>query len=72
MAKKFNLVEYIKRNLINGYMDGTWSESKIAQLDIGYLEKGLIEEKDVAEIDKAIQDYKKEKEAGETDGENIN
>ena len=36
----FNLTEYIKRNLVGCYMDGTWTESKVSQLAIGYLDKG--------------------------------
>ena len=57
----FNLVEYIKRNLINGYKDGTWSESKVSQLALSYLEKGFITLEDVSEIDETIQADKKEK-----------
>lgn len=36
----FNLTEYIKRNLVGGYKDGTWTESKVSQLCVGYLDKG--------------------------------
>ena len=36
----FNLTEYIKRNLLNGFADGTWTESNVSQLAIGYLDKG--------------------------------
>lgn len=59
----FNLVDYIKKNLINGYADGTWSESKVAQLSIGYLTKGLITEEDIAEVDIKIEQIKAEREA---------
>lgn len=63
MAKKFDLVEYIKRNLINGYKDGTWTESKVSQLCIGYLDKGHLTVEDIAEIDAEIQAIKAEREA---------
>lgn len=59
----FNLTEYIKRNLINGYKDGTWTESKVSQLCIGYLDKGHLTVEDIAEIDAEIQAIKAEREA---------
>ena len=65
MAKKFDLVEYIHRNLINGYKDGTWTESKVSQLALGYMDKGYITLEDVAEIDTEIQAIKAEREAKE-------
>lgn len=59
----FNLTEYIRRNLINGYKDGTWTESKVSQLCIGYLDKGHLTVEDIAEIDAEIQVIKAEREA---------
>lgn len=58
----FNLTEYIKRNLVGGYKDGTWTESKVSQLAIGYLDKGHLTLEDVEEIDTEIQKIKEEKE----------
>ena len=58
----FNLVEYIKRNLINGYKDGTWTESKVAQLCISYLDKGHLTVEDIAEVDAEVQAIKKARE----------
>ena len=58
----FNLTEYIKRNLVSGYKDGTWSESKVSQLAIGYLDKGHLTLEDIEEIDTEIQKIKEEKE----------
>mgnify|MGYP006976581747 CR=1 FL=1 len=58
----FNLTEYIKRNLINGFTDGTWTESKVSQLAIGYLDKGYLTLEDSEEIDTEIQKIKEEKE----------
>lgn len=58
----FNLTEYIKRNLVGGYKDGTWTESKVSQLAIGYLDKGHITLEDIEEIDTEIQKIKEEKE----------
>lgn len=58
----FNLSEYIKRNLIEGFKDNTFSESKIMQLCIGYLTKGLLTEEDIADIDNIIQSIKAERE----------
>ena len=58
----FNLTEYIKRNLINGFMDGTWSESKVSQLAIGYLDKGHLTLEDIEEIDAKIQQIKEDRE----------
>lgn len=60
---KFNLVKYIKRNLINGYKDGTWTESKVAQLAISYMDKEHITLEDVADIDAQIQAINAEREA---------
>ena len=60
---KWNLKEYIKRNLINGYKDGTWTESKVSQLCISYMEKGYLDMEDVEEIDEEIQKIKAEREA---------
>lgn len=57
----FNLTEYIKRNLINGFADGTWTESKVSQLCVGYLDKGHLTIEDIAEIDEAIQKIKEER-----------
>ena len=58
----FNLTEYIKRNLLNGFADGTWTESKVSQLAIGYLDKGHLTLEDIEEIDTEIQKIKEEKE----------
>ena len=58
----FNLTEYIKRNLISGFMDGTWTESKVSQLAIGYLDKGHLTLEDIEKIDTEIQKIKEEKE----------
>ena len=58
----FNLTEYIKRNLVGGFKDGTWTESKVSQLAIGYLDKGHLTLEDVEEIDTEIQQIKEEKE----------
>ena len=58
----FNLTEYIKRNLVGGFKDGTWSESKVSQLAIGYLDKGHLTLEDIEEIDTEIQRIKEEKE----------
>ena len=57
----FNLTEYIKRNLINGFADGTWTESKVSQLAIGYLDKGHLTLEDIEEIDAKIQQIKEER-----------
>jgi hypothetical protein len=57
----FNLTEYIKRNLINGFTDGTWSESKVSQLCVGYLDKGHLTVEDIEEIDEAIQKIKEDR-----------
>lgn len=59
----FNLTEYIKRNLVNGYIDGTWTESKVSQLCVGYLDKGHLTVEDIAEVDSRIQQIKAEREA---------
>lgn len=58
----FNLTEYIKKNLVGGYKDGTWTESKVSQLAIGYLDKGHLTLEDIEEIDTEIQKIKEEKE----------
>ena len=58
----FNLTEYIKRNLVGGYIDGTWTESKVSQLCVGYLDKGHLTLEDIEEIDTEIQKIKEEKE----------
>lgn len=58
----FNLTEYIKRNLVGGYKDSTWTESKVSQLAIGYLDKGHLTLEDIEEIDTEIQKIKEEKE----------
>lgn len=57
----FNLTEYIKRNLVGGYIDGTWTESKVSQLCVGYLDKGHLTLEDVEEIDAKIQQIKEER-----------
>ena len=61
------LRDYIKRNLINGYKDGTFSESKVMQLAINYFEKGYITEEDIEYIDGEIQRIKAEREAAENE-----
>lgn len=58
----FNLTEYIKRNLVGGYKDSTWTESKVSQLCVGYLDKGHLTLEDIEEIDTEIQKIKEEKE----------
>ena len=58
----FNLAEYIKRNLVGGFIDGTWTESRVAQLSVSYLEKGYLTMEDVSEVDLKIQEIKKERE----------
>lgn len=69
----FNLTEYIKRNLVNGYLDGTWTESKIAQLCVGYLDKGHLTVENITEIDAQIQAIKdnKQSEVEISDGNEI-
>ena len=59
----FSLTEYIKRNLVNGFIDGTWTESKVSQLCVGYLDKGHLTVEDIAEVDERIQQIKAEREA---------
>lgn len=54
----FNLKDYIIKNLLSGYQDGTFTESKVMQIAVGYLMKGLLTEEDLAYIDAAIQDMK--------------
>lgn len=54
----FNLKDYIIKNLLSGYEDGTFTESKVMQIAVGYLMKGLLTEEDLAYIDAAIQDLK--------------
>lgn len=54
----FNLKDYIIKNLLSGYEDGTFTESKVMQIAVGYLMKGLLTEEDLAYIDAAIQDMK--------------
>ena len=67
----FNLTEYIKRNLVGGYKDGTWTESKVSQLAIGYLDKGHLTLEDIEEIDTEIQKIKEaEMQAYEEDSDN--
>ncbi len=67
----FNLTEYIKRNLINGYKDGTWTESKVAQLCVGYLDKGHLTVEDIAEVDAQVQAIKAEREAALNEEEEL-
>lgn len=67
----FNLTEYIKRNLINGYKDGTWTESKVAQLCIAYLDKGHLTVEDIAEVDAQVQAIKAEREAALNEEEEL-
>ena len=54
----FNLKDYIIKNLLSGYEDGTFTESKVMQIAVGYLMKGLLTEEDLAYIDATIQDMK--------------
>lgn len=58
MRIKFSLKDYLKKNLINGYKDETWSESEISELAVRFMEKGYITVEDIEEIDTAIQEYK--------------
>lgn len=51
----FNLKEYIKRNLIDGFIDGDWTEPKVAQLVMSYLMQGYLTEEDVKAIDQEVQ-----------------
>lgn len=51
----FNLKEYIKRNLIDGFIDGDWTEPKVAQLAMSYLMQGYLTEEDVKAIDQEVQ-----------------
>ena len=51
----FNLKEYIKRNLIDGFIDGDWTEPKVAQLAMSYLTQGYLTEEDVKAIDQEVQ-----------------
>lgn len=59
----FSLKNYIIKNMINGFEDGTFTESKVMQLAIGYLTKGLLTEEDIAQIDEKIAAIIAEREA---------
>lgn len=50
----FNLRDYIKRNLVNGFINGDWTEPKVAQLAMSYLTQGYLTEEDVESIDQEI------------------
>lgn len=51
---KFNLKNYVIKNLVKGFEDGSFSESEVMRLCIGYLTKGILTEEDVAEVDAQI------------------
>lgn len=42
----FNMVEFIKTNLISGYWNGSFSEQQVNLFAMNYLMKGMIEQED--------------------------
>lgn len=50
----FNLKDFLKTNLIGGVKNGVFAKEFVAISAIGYLEKGMLNESDVAEIAEAI------------------
>ena len=56
------LRSYCIRTLVQGYEDGTFTESEVGAKAIDWLSKSLITEEDVQEIDEKIQAIKASRE----------
>jgi len=51
----FNMEEFIKTNLINGYWNNSFSEQQVNLFAMSYLTKGMIEQEDFNHIMKSIE-----------------
>lgn len=54
---RFNLKNFIKKNIINGVKNGTFTREKASLLAVDYMSKGYLDENDLAEIDSEIETY---------------
>lgn len=54
----FNLKDYIKKNLVEGVKDKTFTESKVMHISISYMNKGLLDEDDIEDVSNQIEEYK--------------
>ena len=50
----FNLKEFIRKNIVNGVKNGTWSKEYANIMAVNYLAKGILNEEDVANIDSQL------------------
>lgn len=61
----FNMAEFLKTNLINGYWNGSFNETQINIFAMNYLLKGLITQEVFAEILEGIKPLEVEEEIDE-------
>ena len=66
MAKKFDMREFVLKNLYDGYCNGSFSYQQVSIFATNYALKGIISQDDVVElmakIDAYIEEQKKETE----------
>jgi len=51
----FNMVDFLKSNLINGYWNNSFSEQQVNLFAMSYLMKGMIKQEDFDRIMKSIE-----------------
>lgn len=51
----FNLAEFVKTNLINGFRNGSFTEEQVNIFAANYLLKGVLTEADVLTMSEAMQ-----------------
>ncbi|MBT2215825.1 hypothetical protein KK120_08685 [Virgibacillus dakarensis] len=51
----FNMAEFLKRNLIEGYWNGSFTEQQVNIFAMNYMMKGYLTQTDVDEILEAIK-----------------
>ncbi|WP_174614713.1 hypothetical protein [Virgibacillus ihumii] len=51
----FNMAEFLKTNLINGYREGSFTRTQITIFAINYQSKGWLTQEDVNDVLEAIQ-----------------
>lgn len=51
----FNMVEFLKKNLVRGFHDGSFTEAQVAIFSANYMAKGWFTQADFEEVIQAIQ-----------------
>ena len=59
----FNMADFLKRNLITGFQNGSFTEQQVSIFATNYLMKGMLKQEDFEEVMDALNPTEVEEEA---------